>query len=349
MSTFRITPLLIAWLASQSSMRAAPPAPTPLAAELIAVRRIWNGAPHNAFTDLVRWHDQWICAFREGASHVGNRGALRVLASSDAVTWISLAKIEDDVLDLRDANLSIAPDGRLMIVGGAQTLGDTARSTRSFVTFSADGKTWTPREFVTEPGRWMWGAAWHDGVAWGVAYGAPARAGASSLLTSRDGQKFDVAVDEFFAKAPRPTEARLRFAGDGTAYCLHRCDGPASRTSDDGVTANMAWLGRAAAPYRDWTWRPLDRFIGGPNLIELPSGQWLAAGRILQPKPVTALMHLDVEQGRATPILTLPSGGDTSYPGLVWHDGRLWVSYYSSHEQGTNIYLAEVRIDEASR
>jgi hypothetical protein len=234
-----------------------------------------------------------------------------------------------------------------MIIGGAQTLGEAARSTRSFVTFSADGKTWAPREFVTEPGRWMWGATWHSGAAWGVAYGAPVRAGVSSLLTSRDGQKFDVAVKDFFDKAPRPTEARLRFAADGTALCLHRCDGPANNTDADGVPANTAWLGRAAAPYRDWTWQPLDRFIGGPNLIELPSGQWLAAGRILQPEPVTALMHLDVEHGRATPILTLPSGGDTSYPGLVWHDGRLWMSYYSSHEQGTNIYLAEIRILDA--
>jgi len=38
--------------------------------------------------------------------------------------------------------------------------------------------------------------------------------------------------------------------------------------------------------------------------------------------------------------VTLPSGGDTSYPGLLWHEERLWVSYYSSHEGKTSIYLA---------
>ena len=41
------------------------------------------------------------------------------------------------------------------------------------------------------------------------------------------------------------------------------------------------------------------------------------------------------------PLLTLPSGGDTSYPGLVWHDGLLWVSYYSSHEGKAAIYPCE--------
>ncbi|WP_253289741.1 hypothetical protein [Verrucosispora sioxanthis] len=40
--------------------------------------------------------------------------------------------------------------------------------------------------------------------------------------------------------------------------------------------------------------------------------------------------------------MTLPSGGDSSYPGLVWHDDRLHVSYYSSHEGHSCVYLAEV-------
>ena len=42
-------------------------------------------------------------------------------------------------------------------------------------------------------------------------------------------------------------------------------------------------------------------------------------------------------------MLTFPSGGDTSYPGLVWHDGRLWMSYYSSHEGKSAIYLAQIQ------
>ncbi|MEK8105428.1 hypothetical protein NKG94_10170 [Micromonospora sp. M12] len=39
-------------------------------------------------------------------------------------------------------------------------------------------------------------------------------------------------------------------------------------------------------------------------------------------------------RGALTELVALPSGGDTSYPGLVWHDDLLWVSYYSSHEGG---------------
>ena len=48
--------------------------------------------------------------------------------------------------------------------------------------------------------------------------------------------------------------------------------------------------------------------------------------------------------GQLKALLNFRSGGDTSYPGLVWYEGLLWVSYYSSHEGKTSIYLAKVRI-----
>ena len=46
--------------------------------ELLSVERIWDEAPHNAFTDLVRWRDSWWCTFREGENHVSDEGALRM-------------------------------------------------------------------------------------------------------------------------------------------------------------------------------------------------------------------------------------------------------------------------------
>jgi hypothetical protein len=48
------------------------------------------------------------------------------------------------------------------------------------------------------------------------------------------------------------------------------------------------------------------------------------------------------------PVLTVPSGGDCSYPGLAWHDGLLWMSYYSSHEGKSSIYLARIRLTAAA-
>jgi hypothetical protein len=43
--------------------------------------------------------------------------------------------------------------------------------------------------------------------------------------------------------------------------------------------------------------------------------------------------------------MPIERGGDCSYPGMVWHDGLLWISYYSSHEHRACIYLARVDME----
>jgi hypothetical protein len=308
-------------------------------AELIEVKKIWDDAPHSAFTDLVRWNDQFVCAFREGRGHVSADGTIRVLTSADGDAWQSAASIVLDGYDLRDAGLSITPQGRLMLIGGASPRpADGARApTGTFVSLSDDAKSWTTPEIVVEPGRWLWRVTWNGGKAYGVSYAAGTRDRATSLLVSDDGLKFNDLVPKLLDDS-NPTEAALRFDDDGTLNCLQRRDGK--------PPANSAMLGVSEPPYTNWQWHDLGIFFGGPNFIEVPGGRWIAAGRIhTGAGPKTVVASLDVNAKTLTPILELPSGGDTSYPGLVWHDGALWVSYYSSHEANTSIYLAKMRIE----
>jgi hypothetical protein len=105
-------------------------------------------------------------------------------------------------------------------------------------------------------------------------------------------------------------------------------------------------LGVSHPPYTEWQWHDLKLFFGGPNFIQLPAGHWIAAGRIVRADgPKTELAWLDMENKTLKPVLQLPSGGDTSYPGLAWHGGTLWVSYFSSHEGKASIYLAKVSVE----
>jgi hypothetical protein len=309
-------------------------------AEILGVTKIWDQAPHSAFTDLIHWNGQFVCAFREGRGHVSSDGKIRVLTSADGTAWKSAALVSLAGFDLRDAGLSVTPDGRLMLIGGAapRKADDQNAPTGSFVAFSTDAGNWTKPEVVSEPGRWLWRVTWHDGKAYGVAYAAGSKSRASSLLESGDGIKYreiaPVMLDQGW-----PTEAVLRFGSDNSMYCLQRRDGK--------EPANTAMFGVSKPPYRDWQWSDLKAFFGGPNFIQVPSGQWIAAGRIVGKEgPKTELAQLDFAQHTLAPFLRLPSGGDNSYPGLVWHDGILWVSYYSSHEGKGSIYLAKVMLDE---
>jgi hypothetical protein len=89
--------------------------------ELVEVRKIWDAAPHNAFTDLVRFKNEWFCVFREGQAHVSPDGALRVITSKDGRQWSSAALLTSTNSDLRDAKITVTPEGQLMLSGAGQT------------------------------------------------------------------------------------------------------------------------------------------------------------------------------------------------------------------------------------
>ena len=84
-------------------------------------------------------------------------------------------------------------------------------------------------------------------------------------------------------------------------------------------------------------------------MIQLPDGRILAVTRLYSGGTRTSLSWLDVANGKLTEVIKLPSRGDTSYAGLVLHDGLLWISYYSSHEGRTSIYLARVNIPATAK
>jgi hypothetical protein len=313
----------------------------PVEVKLLDVKKIWDAAPHNAFTDLARWNEQFYCAFREGRGHVSTDGRIRVLSSRDAETWTSAALIELADYDLRDAHLSVTPDNRLMLLGGAapREKDNQSAPTGSFVAFTKDGTEWTKPQIVSEPGRWLWCVTWHEGKAYGISYSAGKGSPNLELLTSNDGVAYQSLVPKLYAEG-RPGEVTLRFDASDTCYALVRRD----KLDDQPYSAI---LGISRGDYTQWQWHDLGpdfNSFGGPNFIQLPTGQWLAAGRMHEGGAHTALCQLDVTEFKMTKLLKLPSGGDTSYPGLVWHDGTLYMSYYSSHEGKTSIYIARIRI-----
>ncbi len=303
----------------------------------VEVEKIRDEAPHNAFTDLIRFRDRWYCCFREGRGHASGAGKIRIIVSDDGKKWKSAALLDQEKVDLRDAHLSITPDGRLMLNGGAAfpATRNPLRDHYSFVSFSKDGTKWSKLQRVVGSWEWLWNVDWHEGKAYGVAYGwdpkSKVRRYRATLYRSKDGVDFEK-VTAF--GLPQTTEATLAFDGD-TMYCLQRRDG----------NPNTAQLGVSKPPYKKWTWKSLGHYFGGPNLIRLPNGQWWAAGRKrIKGRSQTVLGRLDPKTAKLDSILVLPSGGDTSYPGLVFHDGKLWLSYYSSHEGKTSIYLAKIRL-----
>lgn len=298
--------------------------------QLYSLTRISAAAPHSAFTDLLRFQGRFLCAFREGEAHVSADGRVAVLESTDGETWTEAARWGSPEGDLRDPKLSLGPRGKAVLTAAAAYPTGAAHRHQTLAWTSSDGRQWDGPLRIGEPDSWLWRITWRGEEAFGIGY-STAREGIVRLYRGSKDLAFETVQDRIFSEGS-PNEATLLFEANGDARCLLRRD-------DAGGNGQV---GLARPPYTDWAWKDLGARIGGPNWLRLPDGRYVAAVRLHDGGVRTGLCWIDPTEGTLREFLTLPSGGDTSYAGLLWHEGLLWVSYYSSHEGRTGIYLARV-------
>ena len=260
-------------------------------------------------------------------------GSLRVIVSADGEQWESAALISSSDSDLRDPKLAVTPNGRLTLYAVAALHDKSQHTHQSVAWLSNDGHNWSEQFAIGEPDIWLWRVTWYQGIAYGVGYGCGEQP-LTRLYSSTDGTTFRPLVVSFF-EGGYPNETALVFDRD-EAHCLLRRDG----------SPGSAQLGFARAPFTQWQWKDLGVQVGGPHMLRLPDGRFIAAVRLYDRQVRTSLCRVDPQAGQLTEFLPLPSDGDSSYAGLVLHDGLLWVSYYSSHEGKTAIYLAKVGLSD---
>lgn len=302
---------------------------------IISVDRIWDRAAHNAFTSLIDFNGTFYCAFRESDGHVSEiNGTIRVIASDDGQNWYSVAHLFERGVDLRDPQLSITPDNRIMlnIAGSIYTNGKLEGMIPKLSFSDKEGKNFSVPEKIIIDDKvktgldWLWRSTWHQGKAYATIY-QPSKEKSVHLIVSEDGLNYKY-ISTF--DVSKGNETTLRFTPDNKMIAVVRSQG-------------NGFIGHSDAPYKSWEWNELEYRLGGPDLMILKDGSMICATREYPPdhneKTILAKLELD---GSFTKLLTFPSGGDCSYPGLVLRDNLLYMSYYSSHEEKTAIYLAKI-------
>ncbi len=309
------------------------------------IRKIWDSAQHSAFTDLLYFKGAFYCSFREGTGHIpgttSGDGTVRILRSTDGSNWTSVADLRKEGIDLRDPKLSITPKGTIMVImGGSIYRNGKLEGRKPQVSFSdkKGGNFSIPEEVKVDPsivswGDWLWRVTWHDGVGYTIDYqiGPEERRGPTAmyLLKTRDGRSFEkvskIDLDGF------PNEATIRFDKNGTMHVIIRRE-----TADQ-----MGVLARSNAPFTTWEYSKMDVRLGGPNFVFTDSQKMIMGTRVYEGDVYTALF-LGNPDGKFRKVLSFPSSGDNSYPGMVILDGNLWVSYYSSHEGKSSIYISRI-------
>lgn len=307
------------------------------------------------FPDLVRFRGHWYCSFREGdihGNHVSGRG--RVIRSADGNQWQSVALMEWEGGDVRDPRLSVTAEGWLMVNtsiyfparghrGTPSNETESGGVSRQSVTWlSSDGVNWgSAQACPTGVNTWRWDVTWHNGMGYSIAYSGKDDGG--TLYRTRDGRSWRMLKDKLFPDG-KGNEADLAFAPDGTAICLLR----------DSRTRGVIGIGQPP-DYQQWQWkdaaldwqgdgrlRPADdlwrRSVGGPKIVRLSDGRYLGIGRI---DGRVNIFQIDPVRGVFTRYLEF---NGTSYPGLVEHEGQLWVTHGVSAASG--IFLVKVPLPQ---
>ncbi len=323
------------------------------------------------FPDLAFYKGYWYCSFRESTLHQNHpSGRGRVIRSADGVKWETAALFEWNGGDVRDPRLSITADGNLMVNASIFFISEQPRETerhhfltedgtpatqtetggvarQSVTWFSSNGTDWTTAS-ADQSGinNWRWDVTWHGGMAYSAAYGGSAPAG--TLFRSRDGKFWQVLVEKFFPEG-KGNESSIAFGPDDTAYSILR------------GARNRLMLGVGKAPlYTEWEWSdvtidysavgggtgPSDEMLtvafGGPRLLRLSNGKILAAGRVgWKGGKQTRVTLFWLDPATRTLTKWFECKG-SSYPGIVEHDGMIWVSH--SSQDNTKVMMVKVKL-----
>ena len=296
--------------------------------------KLYGDGQHNAFTDLIRWRDQYYVCFRHGASHLSMDGEIRVMRSPDLKTWTPCGTL-DTLGDDRDPHFA-ATDKALYVFFGVWDLAHARDNgvpgrgrLRSHVASSEDGEHWSKVQGVYEVDWWLWRVRWHEGTFYTVAYSSVWKRenpNEARLLSSPDAINW-IAVSTV-TRDRVPDEADMRFRPDGSMEVLMRvCD-------DRGV----AMLLRSDPARKEWGRINLNALIHSPVLAEWKDRCFVAGRGRDGDKYNTRVWELAQDSVRE--LITLPSGGDTAYPGLVLDPATasgehpaFFITWYSQHER----------------
>jgi hypothetical protein len=291
------------------------------------VRKLVADGRHNAFTSLARWQNGFFLSYRSGLAHNSTNADCIVLQSPDGEHWQQTLRV-DIAPDDRGGHLLATPQRLFLYLNAMQ-----GAALRSHVLYTDDGQQWTKPAPLLEPQWIFWQPLEHNGRFYANAHlkaegKDAAQKRASKLITSADGLKWETVAT--VRKGNYESETTFFFGPNDHlfAFLRQKYSGPGFILESD-------------PPYQQWTQRPAGVHFSGHCIRTLRGVNYLIS-RTSQPKKATGTMIYTFAEGNLTPYCELPAGGDCSYAAPVEAGDDMLVSYYSSHEGTTSIYLARV-------
>lgn len=300
------------------------------------VRKLFADGKHNAFTALTRFQDRFWLAFRSAKSHNSSDGEIVLLESADSKTWKEARRV------------NLGPDDRdpqFLVVGKRLMLYVpvmTGRELTTHAVYTEDGKNWSKGQTVYQPSFIVWKPCEFGGKFYSGAHKkdevSRGKGREVHLIVSGDG--LDWKKISTIRAGTWESETTLYFEPTGHLVALLR----------QKYGSPQCQILESDPPYAQW--KP--RLAGVPHLsghcVHTFRGVTYVLSRTIDYSTrKTGTMIYTYSGSQLQPYCELPSGGDCSYAEAVEHGNEMLVSYYSSHEGSTNIYLARVPLKDPSR
>ena len=228
----------------------------------------------------------------------------------------------------------------MVLMGAADYQGDQVKGRLSMVAFSITEDSFS-RVFqvrmdpsISNENDWLWRVNWHRYTGYGVVYQNDQDASNAYLVKTTDGVHYQLITD--LALEGKPNEATIKITHNSQMTMIIRRE----------AGNQHGLLGRSMPPYTEWEWQDMGIRLGGPDFEVLPDHRVLLGSRVYGHQQHKTGLYINNVDGEFEQVAEFPSGGDTSYPGMVVKNDTLYISYYSGHQEKTAIYFASVALKQ---
>jgi hypothetical protein len=318
--------LLVLASASFAPFPAAAEEPAPI--QPLEVRKVYANGKHNAFTALRRFKGDLYLAFRAGDGHNSATADVLVLRSKDGKDWKEIFKF-DVAKDDRDPQMIVHQE-RLFLYSPAMN----GKALDTWLTTTTDGGKWSEPVKVYETQFILWKPTVHDGVFYATAHKKDESSNGKGrevhFVTSADGVKWEKVSTIRAGNWESETTLYFDDKSHVTAFLRQKYGSPRAQVLE------------SDPPYTAWTSRSAGVPLFGGHSVHTFKGVTYLLSRYPAPEKKFGSTIYTFADGKLTRYCDMPSAGDCAYAEAVEDGANMLVSYYSTHEDATNIYLAIV-------
>lgn len=313
---------------------------------------VWWDGYHNAFTDIVRFKENFYITFRHATCHMPRgKGQIYVIKSKNTENWEIIKKFPA-LPDSRDPKLFVFNNKLGVLFFAVSDNPEFFRHwVHTYISYSEDGINFSDPIRIENYNLRFWKIRNYKNLIYATTCRSMPEERGTFLFVSADGIKFEYVST--IVKEDHANEADLLFE-DETCYAFVR--------REDCKTPVIAI---SKYPFEKWERYTMNLVVRGPHIFKYKKRIYCAGRVFLRPdgkifsylkneteyEPKTGILELDTKNMILKPVIILPSGGDTSYCGSIVYEGKIYISYYSQHElkqkksrvgeHASGIYLAK--------